>query len=184
MKRFSSTRAFRGGRAILLAIGVAASALFVGAPAADAAPHSWGPAVCMVNAPDSTLGLGHVGWAVREETNRWYIGATEGSNKTDNWERWDVTDAQFHQIFRDRGHYSTFRCHEYAAGSVWAAQSSWEAAKQRDYNLVYDNCLTRVRDVFNRFTNTSAFPDAVGWAPNAYYDGVLNDLGFMGRENV
>lgn len=135
----------------------------------------------MVNAPNSTVGLGHVGWAIREETNRWAIGATEGSGPSDSWDQFDVTDATFHQVFRDKGNYQTFRCRSASAG-LQNAWSNWQAAKKRGYNLISDNCLTRAVDLMNQMG--LGLKSAAGWAPNIYYDQVLNDWGFQGRENV
>jgi hypothetical protein len=167
-------------KALLLGIAALAASVFL-TPPASASPATWAPAVCMVNAPNSTVGLGHVGWAIREETNRWAIGATEGSGAGDNWDRFDVTDAQFHQIFRDKGNYSTFRCRGASAG-LQNAWSNWQAAKQRGYNLFSDNCLTRAVDLMNQMG--LGLKSAAGWAPNIYYDQVLNDWGFAGRENI
>lgn len=162
----------------------AVAATFLVAPAATAAPKNWAPAVCMINAPNSSLGYGHVGWAVREASNQWYLGGTEGSNQGDNWDEAYKTDAEFHQLFRDRGNYQTYRCHDYAAGSIHAAKAAYDAAYKRGYATFTDNCLTRAADIFNRFTNTNWFGNPTFTPPNDYYNGTLDDLGFGPRQNL
>src|SRR5713226_1466259 len=74
-------------RALGLAFAAVAATFFV-APAATAAPKDGGlAAVCMINAPNSSMGYGHVGWAVKDVFSQWYLGGTEGSKREDNWDQ-------------------------------------------------------------------------------------------------
>lgn len=130
--------------------------------------------VCMFDAPEGALSLGHVAWAFRwsDGSGTWDYGATLDSH---NWEK-HGSEQQMLQDFAtidDSGGYKSYRCKDTAADDQGAAEAAATAGFARPYNLVNDNCLTRSVQIFKAYDGSgglNSLPDGKFVFPNAYFN--------------
>lgn len=144
--------------------------------------------VCMFEAPDGAVGLGHAAFAVkvRGEANHWIYGSFGSTNDTPKagWIKggtWEQARAHFTDV-RDRDHdgaryYTRFRCVNTKDGDVKRAQSWYGAVKGRGYNAALNNCLHMSMAVFKGYSevlrNDPRLPSATKQFPNDYFERVL-----------
>jgi hypothetical protein len=143
------------------------------APSATAAAETTGR-VCMFDAPEGALHLGHVGWAFRwsDGSDTWDYGATLDSG---NWEKHGSEQQMLHDFAAsdDSGGYQSYRCKDTAADDQGAAEAAAAAGFARPYNLVDDNCLTRSIQIFKAYDGSgglNSLPDGKLVFPNAYFN--------------
>jgi hypothetical protein len=146
----------------------------VSAGVAAAAPPAVAGRVCMFDAPQGALSLGHVAWAFRwsDGSDTWDYGATLSDH---NWEK-HGSEQQMLQDFttlNESGGYKSYRCLDTAADDQSAAEAAVAAGFARPYNLGEDNCLTRSVQIFKAYDGSgglNGMPDGKFVFPNAYYN--------------
>ncbi|NUS56256.1 MAG: hypothetical protein HOV66_15570 [Streptomycetaceae bacterium] len=136
--------------------------------------------VCLFDAPDGAMGLGHVGWAYRlADGSDWEYGATLQDH---NWRR-SGTEAQMLHDFatvNDSGGYRSYRCDDTAADDPGAADAAATAGFARPYGLITDNCLTRSIEIFKAYDRSgglNGLGDGRWMLPNAYFNYALPGWG-------
>lgn len=150
--------------------GIGTAAAFTTAPGAAGR-------VCLFDAPDGALGLGHVAWAYRraDGSGDWDYGATLQSR---NWRRHGSQQQMLHDFatLDESGGYRSYRCDDTVADDQGAADAAVTAGFARPYSLPTDNCLTRSIEIFKAYDKSGGLKgldDGRFTFPNAYFNYAL-----------
>lgn len=159
--------------AVVMTAGAVASASGTAAAATTATVATAAGRVCMFDAPDGALGLGHVAWAYRDaDGSGWDYGATLQSH---NWRRHGSEQQMLHDFatMNESGGYRSYRCADTAADDQTAADAKVVAGFARPYSVATDNCLTRSIEIFKAYDASGGLnglePGRFTF-PNAYFN--------------
>ncbi|GAA1975084.1 hypothetical protein [Catenulispora subtropica] len=174
----------RGKRAaVLLAAALTAAGVAGPGTASAAVTVTTSGRVCLFDAPDGALGLGHVGWAYRsadgDDGGDWDYGATLQSR---NWHKHGSEQQMLHEFatLDESGGYRSYRCKDTAGDDTRAADTTMKAGFARPYDLATDNCLTRSIEIFKAYDSSgglNGLADGKFTFPNAYFNYALPGWG-------
>jgi hypothetical protein len=133
----------------------------------------------MFLAPDHVFGLGHVGWAYRDDDgSTWDFGSTLSA--ASSWHKagaFPAVLAGFHDAADSSGPYRAYRCRDTAGHNAARAAAKAAEVGAQAYHILNNNCLTRSLAIFEAYDDTGGLASLGAGrftAPRWYFDNDLN----------